>query len=176
MSTPFNEAKHADFLRLFAENEAVLRTFIRSMVPTRLEASEILQEVAVALWQNLDQAVEFRPWAFGVARNMALQHLRSRTRDRHVFSDDLVNRLADRAVELEQQHLTEREALEGCLQKLPPAQRELVLTAYTKGTRMDDLAAKRGQTAMSLYKLLHRIRQALHACVQKTIAQENEPA
>ena len=52
------------------------------------------------------------------------------------------------------------------------AQRELVLTAYTKGVRMDDLATRRGQTPMALYKLLHRIRQSLLDCVQRTLAQE----
>lgn len=84
----------------------------------------------------------------------------------------LVNRLADLAQEQETLHLSEREALEACLQKLPAAQRELVLTAYTKGTRIDDLASRRGQTPMSLYKMLHRIRQALLDCVQRTLAQE----
>ncbi|MBL9156341.1 MAG: hypothetical protein JNJ70_02635 [Verrucomicrobiales bacterium] len=72
-------------------------------------------------------------------------------------------------------HATQREALEQCLEKLPPTQRELVLNAYTKGTRMDDLAAQRGETAMALYKKLHRIRQALLECVRRTQAQE-EPA
>jgi RNA polymerase sigma-70 factor (ECF subfamily) len=47
-----------------------------------------------------------------------------------------------------------------------------VLTAYTKGTRMDNLASQRGQSPMALYKLLHRIRQALLDCVQRTLAQE----
>ncbi len=73
---------------------------------------------------------------------------------------------------MSERHSDQREALERCLQKLPATQRELVLTAYTKGIRMDDLATRRGQTPMSLYKLLHRIRQALQECVQRTLAQE----
>ena len=71
-----------------------------------------------------------------------------------------------------QRHSDQREALESCLQKLPATQRELVLTAYTKGTRMVDLATRRGQTPMALYKLLHRIRQALLECMRRTLAQE----
>jgi RNA polymerase sigma-70 factor, ECF subfamily len=47
------------------------------------------------------------------------------------------------------------------LEKLLHDQRLLVLTAYTKGTRMDDLAAQRGETPMALYKKRHRIRQEL---------------
>ncbi len=172
MSQPPDHPQHDQFLRLYAEHEVALHTFVRSLVATRQEASEVMQEVIVALWQGFNSAAEFRPWAFGVARNQVRMHLRRRVRDRHVFDDELVNRLADLAVHQEPQHLSEREALDACLQKLPATQRELVLTAYTKGTRIDDLASRRGQTPMALYKLLHRIRQALLDCVQRTLAQE----
>ena len=37
---------------------------------------------------------------------------------------------------------------------------------------MDDLAIRRGQTPMSLYKLLHRIRLALLDCVERTLDEE----
>ena len=172
MSPPSETPQHDQFLRLYALHEVALHTFVRSLLPTRQEASEVMQEVIVALWQGFHSAEEFRPWAFGVARNLVRMHLRRRVRDRHVFDDELVNRLADLAMQQEPQHLTEREALESCLQKLPAEQRDLVLTAYTKDTRIDDFAQRRGQTAMALYKLLHRIRQALLDCVEPTIAQE----
>jgi len=173
MSPSIDDAQHTQFLRLFAANEAALHTFVRSMLPSRQEAAEVMQDVAVTLWQKFSSADEFRPWAFGVARNMALRHLRSQAHDRHVFDDELVNRLADEAATMEQRHLTQREALAGCLQKLPAIQRELALAAYTKGTRMDELAVKRGQTPMSLYKLLQRIRQVLLECVRRTLTQED---
>ena len=89
-----------------------------------------------------------------------------------MFDDELVGRLADEAEAAEQRHEAQREALETCLQKLSEAQRALVLGAYAKGTRIDELAAQRGQTAMSLYKLLHRIRQTLLECVRRTIVRE----
>jgi RNA polymerase sigma-70 factor (ECF subfamily) len=89
-----------------------------------------------------------------------------------VFDDELVGRLADEAVAAEPRHEAQREALERCLQKLPAHQRKLVLAAYTKGTRMDELATQRGQTPMSLYKFLHRIRQSLLECVRRAIAME----
>ena len=172
MQQPINPQQHEQFLRLYAEHEVALHTFVRSLLPTRQEASDVMQEVIVALWQGFVSAVEFRPWAFGVARNVVRMHLRRRMRDRHVFDDELVNRLADKAVQQEPHHVGEREALENCLQKLPLSQKELVLTAYTKGTRMDDLANRRGQTPMSLYKQLHRIRQALLDCVERNLAKE----
>ncbi len=170
-----NDQHHDQFLRLFAEHEMALRTFVRLLLPSRGDASEVMQKVAVVLWQKFakfDATRDFRKWAFGVARYEALACLRDRARDRHVFDDELVGRLADEAEAAGQRHEAQREALETCLQKLPERQRELVLTAYTKGTRMDELAAQRGQTAMSLYKMLHRIRQALLECVRRTVSQE----
>jgi len=172
MSQPPDHPPHDQFLRLYAEHEVALHTFVRSMLPTREEALEVMQEVIVILWQKFSQVDNFRPWAFGVARLAALRHLERRKRDRHVFDNELVSQLADESAAMSERHSDQREALESCLQKLPATQRELVINAYTKGTRMDDLAARRGQTPMSLYKLLHRIRQALLECVRRTLAQE----
>ena len=163
---------HDQFLRLYAEHEVALHTFVRSMLPTREDASEVMQEVIVILWRKYSQVDDFRPWAFGVARLVALRHLERRSRDRHVFDSELVNQLADESTAMSERHSDQREALESCLQKLPAPQRELVINAYTKGTRMDDLATRCGQTPMALYKLLHRIRQALLECVRRTLAQE----
>lgn len=172
MSPPSKHERHAQFLRHYAESEVALHTFVRSLVPTRQMASEVMQDVILVLWEKFDAAADFQGWAFGVAKNVALRHLRRQSRDRHVFDDELVNQLADDAVALVSVHDGHREALERCLDKLPAAQRELVLTAYTKGTRMDELATRRGQTPMALYKLLHRIRQALLECVERTLAKE----
>jgi RNA polymerase sigma-70 factor (ECF subfamily) len=172
MSPPSEHDRHAQFLRHYAESEVALHTFVRSLVPTRQMASEVMQDVILVLWEKFDAAADFQGWAFGVAKNVAMRHLRRQSRDRHVFDDELVNQLADDAVALVPVHDGHREALERCLDKLPAAQRELVLTAYTKGTRMDELATRRGQTPMALYKLLHRIRQALLECVERKLAKE----
>jgi RNA polymerase sigma-70 factor (ECF subfamily) len=172
MSPPSEHERHAQFLRHYAESEVALHTFVRSLVPTRQMASEVMQDVILVLWEKFDAAADFQGWAFGVAKNIALRHLRRQSRDRHVFDDELVNQLADDASALVPVHDGHREALEHCLEKLPAAQRELVLSAYTKGTRMDELATRRGQSPMALYKLLHRIRQALLECVERTLAKE----
>jgi RNA polymerase sigma-70 factor, ECF subfamily len=166
------DPQHDQFLRLYAEQEQALHGYVRSMLPDRQEASEVMQEVIVTLWEKFEEADDFRKWAFGVARIKVLQHLQRRKRDRHVFSDELVQQLADRQTTLEDRHTKQREALECCLEKLPQDQRELVITAYTKGTRIDDLAAQRGETAMALYKKLHRIRQTLLDCVRTNLTQE----
>jgi RNA polymerase sigma-70 factor (ECF subfamily) len=163
---------HAEFLRLYTENEAALHAFVRSMLPSRQEASEVMQDVVVTLWQKFGDARNFRPWAYAVARSQVLMHLRRRARDRHIFDEELVGQLADRQEALPHRHTLQREALERCLQKLPKDQRDMVLSAYTKDTRINALAQSREETAMALYKKLHRIRQVLLECVRHTISQE----
>lgn len=170
-----SDHQHRQFLRLFTEHEPALRTFVRSLVPTHSDSSEVMQDVAVVLWEKIgefDEARDFRKWAFGVARYEALAFIRDRARDRHVFDDELIAQLAEEAVAAEPRHNSQRESLDACLQKLPDRQRELVLAAYAPDTRMDQLAGQRGQTAMSLYKVLHRIRQALLDCVRREMARE----
>lgn len=174
MHTPSDDPQRK-FLRLFAEHEPALRTYVRSLVPTRGDASEVMQDVAVVLWEKLaefDESRDFRKWAFGVARYEALAFLRDRARDRHVFDEQLIARLAEEAVVAEPRHNAQRESLDTCLKRLPDRQRELVLSAYAPGTRMDELAGRRGQTPMSLYKVLHRIRQTLLDCVRRELARQ----
>jgi RNA polymerase sigma-70 factor (ECF subfamily) len=166
------------FRFLLAEHQPALSTFVRALLPSSHDAAEVTQQVAVVLWQKFaefDATRDFRKWAFGVARYEVLAFLRDRGRDRHVFNVDLVNTLADEADAAGPRHELQRAALETCLEKLPEARRELVLAAYAKGVRIDELAARRGQTPMSVYKALHRIRKALLECVGHTLVRESAP-
>ena len=163
------------FLRLYSEHEPSVRGFVRSLVPTREDAREVMQEVAVVLWRkfgDLASAAEFRPWAFGVARMEVMAWRRDRTRDRHFFGEDAMALIAEQSVQTSQQLDAQHEALEECVGKLPTEQRALVREAYASGTRIDQLAARQGRSAMALYKTLHRIRLALVECTRAVLARE----
>ena len=168
--------KHDYFLRLYVEHEEALRGFVRSLVPTLEDAREVMQETAAVLWRKFDESIDFRPWAFGVAKFEALAFIRDRARDRHVFGDEVLALLEAEALEAARWSEQEEQALEECLQKLPKTQRELVETAYAPGVRMDEMARAAGSTPMALYKSLHRIRMALADCVQLTLNQREDLA
>jgi RNA polymerase sigma-70 factor, ECF subfamily len=172
---PTDDPRHDDFLRLFTANEPPLYGFVRSLVPTREDAREIMQEVVLVLWRKFSAyrtGEDFRRWAFTVARYEVLAYVRDRARDRHVFGDDVFSLLADQALEMNERLDAQRAALEECMQKLPADQRALVVAAYTPGARIDRLAEQCGRTAMSLYKKLQRIRLVLLDCVQKSLPKE----
>jgi RNA polymerase sigma-70 factor (ECF subfamily) len=162
------------FLRFFAENQAAVHGFVRALVPRREDAAEVMQEVAVVLWEKFDEfdsSRDFRKWACGVARFEVLAFLRDRARDRHVFDESLLVTLAEESV-ADEAGEARRAAMELCLAKLQPRQREVALAAYEPGVRIDALAEQRGQTAMSLYKVLHRIRITLMECIERTLGAE----
>ena len=173
--TPAENAKHDRFLRLYVANEDALLSFVRTLVPSRDDAREAMQEVAVVLWQrfdDLDDVANFRPWAFGIARFKALAFVRDQKRDRLVFDDDVLELLADEVEEHADAYESERRALESCVQKLDPAQKKLIEAAYAPGARIDALAVAAGRSPMAFYKALHRIRLALMDCTQRMLAKE----
>jgi RNA polymerase sigma-70 factor (ECF subfamily) len=166
---------HDEFLRNFLGNHDSLAGFLRSLLFSDEEVREVMQDVAAVLWRKFTPGMEaeaFRRWAFGTARLEALAFRRTRARDRHVFGEQVFALLEESAVEAPQTVAPRREALRRCLEKLPATQRELVTAAYTPGTRIDELAASLGRTAMAVYKTLHRIRLALSECVGRTLASE----
>jgi RNA polymerase sigma-70 factor (ECF subfamily) len=173
--TPQKQQQHDRFLRLFVEHEEALRCFVRSLVLTREDALDVMQDVAAVLWRkfgDLSAPEDFRRWAFGVARMEALALRRDRARDRLTFDEDVMMLLAAEAEEEADALEQEREILERCLKKLSEPQRVLVASVYQRGTRIDQLAERLGRTPMSLYKKLHRIRLALSECVNRERTRE----
>jgi RNA polymerase sigma-70 factor (ECF subfamily) len=173
--TPAENEKHDQFLRLYVEHEEALNGFVRTLMPTREDAREVMQEVAVVLWRKfaeLSAIEDFRRWAFGVAKFKALAFVRDRMRDRLVFDEDVMELLAAEVADSADAYEAEREALDECLGKLDSAQRKLLEAGYAPGVRMDELAASLGRSPMSFYKALHRIRLALMDCTQRVLKRE----
>ena len=134
-----------------------------------------MQGVALVLWRKfpeLEEPEQFRKWAFGVARYEALAWLRDKARNRLVLADDVLNTVADESSEIEHQLSIQRDALEGCLEKLPDEQRTLVLAAYAPDVRIQDVAEQSGRTTGAFYQWLHRMRVRLLECTRRTLQAE----
>lgn len=167
--------RYEQFVRLFTQHEAGLRAFVRTLLPHWQDVDEVMQEVGIIAWRKFDQfdlETDFRRWGAMIARYEVMKYRRGKARDRLRLDDDILELLADEGLaELEHESLRQH-ALSGCLQKLPAPRRKLVLEAYAPGQSMKDLAAALGKTETALYQLLRRIRQALLACIERSVAQE----
>lgn len=163
------------FLHLYLEHEEALNAFARTLVPSREDAREVMQQAAVVLWRKFDQLqapADFRRWAFVVVRFEALGFTRDRKRDRLVFDEDIVSLLAEEISEEADLYESERNALENCLSKLQPSHRQLLDAAYAPGARIASLAEQTGRSEMAIYKALHRLRLTLMKCTQRVLARK----
>lgn len=166
----------ADFIRLLVKHEPVLRAYARTLLPDWKSVDDVLQEASVTLWEKLSQVRDeagFLPWAKTVVRFKALSAIDSLRRDRHVFSDRVLELLAQEAeaFEVEERERSLR-ALRSCLEGFTPEHQELLLAPYFSEGRVITLAEQAGKSANALYKLLTRLREKLHACIQNRLREE----
>ena len=173
--SPTETQRHIRFLRSFTANESAIRAYVRRMVPTRADADDVMQETSVVLWKKFDTFREdgdFRAWAFGVARFEVLAWLRDKARDRLVLNEDVITMIADEAGDDEPRLERQREALEDCLAKVAPDQRQLLMQAYSEDSRIQDVARQSGRTVPGFYQWLHRMRKLLLECIRRDMARE----
>ena len=156
-------------------HEAAIRAYVRRLVPSRADADDVMQEVAVVLWEKFDRFrkdANFKAWAFGVARFEVLGWLRDRGRDRLVLCEDVAQLVADESSRDEARLARQREALENCMKRLEHPQRELLMEAYQPRVSIRDLAAQSGRSVTGFYQWLHRVRRLLLDCVRREFARE----
>jgi len=168
-------AFHEQFLRLFTANEPAVRAYVRRLVPTRHDAEDVMQGISLVLWKKfgeLDEPENFRKWAFGVARFETLAWLRGKARDRLVLAEDVLHFVANDSSRDEDRLSAQRDALEGCLERLPNEHRSLVLAAYTPDVGMREAAGQSGRTLNAFYQWLHRMRLQLMECTRRKLQTE----
>ncbi|MEM7697541.1 MAG: sigma-70 family RNA polymerase sigma factor [Verrucomicrobiota bacterium] len=168
------------FVSLFADNERHLRAFVRSMGLDWSGVDEVVQTVSLVMWrkwEEFDPDTDFLKWGRVIARFEVLRYRRNMARDRHVFSDDLIELLGaeDDRNDLSQSELYRR-GLQACLEQLPDKSRRLVADAYAGDRTIGEVASSFGKTATAFYKTLNRIRQKLQPCIEQKVAEASQRA
>jgi len=167
---------NADQHRLFAErlvrNQQRVYRYIVSLVPNRADAEELFQQSCLTLWEcweRYDPALDFFPWACGIAHNHVRNFHRKRENAQIQLQEDVLELLAQRSRELCEREDDRLEALRGCLAKLPQRNRR-VIEGYYGGQSVPQLAEQQAASPNAIYKLLDRVRLALHECVLLRLA------
>lgn len=176
--TPSENERHDKFLRSFTADELAIRAYVRRLVPTRADADDVMQDVSVVLWKKFGEFREdssFRAWAFGVARYAALAWRRDKARDRLLLDENVVTQLAEESPEYEPQLQRQREALEECMEKVTPGQRELLMKAYQPEHLIQNVARDSGRSIPGFYQWLHRVRRMLLDCIRRSLSQNPTP-
>jgi RNA polymerase sigma-70 factor (ECF subfamily) len=165
------------FLRLFLQHERRLYAYILSLLPSRPDADDVLQEASLVMWDKFDARQppdDFTAWGCRIAYFKVLDFYKKSQRCRVRFNQAMLERVAESGVEQAATlRLDERrEALAGCVEKLTARDRDLLTRRFAAGATTQSTAAAVGRSVDAVYKALAKIRQALFDCVNRTLAQE----
>jgi RNA polymerase sigma-70 factor, ECF subfamily len=142
----------------FSEN---VYGFVRSILHDDHEAEDVTHQVFMKLMTSLDsyreRDVPFTAWIMRVARNAAIDHIRSR---RAIPSEEV--RAADESEEDSHELMT---CLRDALGDLPQEQHKVLILRHVAGLSPDEIAVVLGKSASSIHGLHHRGR----ATLQRTL-------
>ena len=167
-----SEDRHEEFVALFVRHEAAIHSFVLTLLPDLDAAEEIVQQASMTMWRRFDQyqpGTSFRNWAFQVAKFTTMNHMTKMRRDRHIFSERLLEMLADRTNQRSDELESQRRALVFCIERLGGEDRKTLAGCYQESSTIKMFAEAVGQTPNAIYKRLNRIRAGLQRCVQRRL-------
>lgn len=171
----------AAFRQLYDATVRCLLAIVVRLLREQAWAEEVLQEVYVSIWHSAPNysVAKAQPmtWLMTIARNKAMDALRSTTGERtHVVrpvvsddEDDLMEQIPDESAgPLEQ--LVQRvdsARLRDCLQRLEPAQRQAIALAFYDGLTHSELAEHMRQPLGTVKAWVRRGLERLKLCLQR---------
>ena len=160
------------FEMLVRQNEAMLITYIRALVPDASLADDIFQDTMITAWRKFDDYDQTRPlgpWLRGIAANLIRNAGRKKAADLLIFSESVQEFIETAVGALERQPGDEwadrMSELQTCLEQLPDRARQLIRDRYDEGMNAVQIAGKMEVSAASVRKRLQRIRDVLLKCL-----------
>lgn len=169
------------FTELVRKYHLGLRAYLVRRIGNLSVADDVAQEVFLAAVHQLssfDENRSFRAWLFTVARNKAVDYLRTVSRER-TNESEIENLLAQENVSRSQTCDSTSsemliETLAQCLEKLKPKSRSLVESIYFQNITAEEIARSSNQKGSSIRMSLLRIRKALAKCIRRQLGSEIE--
>jgi RNA polymerase sigma-70 factor (ECF subfamily) len=136
-------------MRAALESNAVdlLKYFGRRVAPSE-DAADLLSETLVTVWRRIadlpGEEPQARMWMFGVARRVLANHRRGKLRYNNLAARLRENLISDFAAELP---ISDRHVVWDALDRLPAAQREVVLLVHGDGFTVTEAAKMMSSSA-----------------------------
>jgi RNA polymerase sigma-70 factor (ECF subfamily) len=131
------------------------------------KTDDAVHDVFVRVWRSAGSydASRGRPitWLATMARNIAIDLRRRETaRGAGRFAEIELDEIVDREDAISSEQLA---ALRICLERLDPAQRQLIIAAYLNGDSREELAERTARPVGTIKSWLHRSLAVLRACL-----------
>ncbi len=176
MTGSMADSSHNEFTKLYVAHEQAIYGFVFSLLHSRADADDVIQETMTQLWEHFDQydrSRPFLPWANRFAYRRVLMHRRRESVRRTYLSDDVLELLAQDYPQASGWEESRRRALRTCLSSLTDEQAGLLKSRYESDEPLVEIAQRIGRSVNSLYKSLQRIRQGLVSCVEMRLNSES---
>jgi RNA polymerase sigma-70 factor, ECF subfamily len=164
------------FAALLRESRSRVFGYLLALVQNLSDAEDLYQHTALVLWDKFEQyepGTDFGTWATSVAHFTALNFLRRQSRRRVLFTNVVLERLAEAQSSMRDTEVSARsEALKRCLDTLSSNHRRLLTLRYHGEFSMEQIAKQERRSVGSLYVALSRIRKALLSCIEQRVAGE----
>lgn len=163
-----------EIVALLSQHQSALRFYVASLLPGDPAVADVAQEANSAIWtkrKDFEIGTNFKAWMFSIARFEVLKFRKQQAREAmFVFSEGLEATIAEELPAHPNDFEERQLALRHCLEKLKPADRELIQHRYFQRTSLADYAAQLGRSVSGLKVALHRIRNRLQVCIARQLA------
>ena len=161
------------YSEIVAEYQDMLLAYAAFRVPDAALVDEVVQQTFIRAYEQLrdfQTDKDFGVWLRSICRFMILAELKRVTRDRQNkdnYQEHLKVRLLGEALERGASTADEDvlRRLQGCLGRLQQTARSLVTLRYQELLKVDEIAARLGQSATWVATTLFRVRETLRKCI-----------
>ena len=168
--------RNQQLMWLMTQHQRRIFAYIYTLVPDRHDAEDLLQETSLVICEKFSEfapGTDFVAWACQIAWWRIRAARQKFARSKVLFDETVLEAVAHTAVALGTELDGRHDALEHCLKKLPPRDREMVLSRYEPGGGVEEAARRSGRSLGAAYKALGRIRKLLLDCVSNQLAASN---
>lgn len=161
------------FERLYQATSAKLFGICLRIVQQRSDAEDVLQDVYTTIWRKAGQYDAARAsaitWLAMMARNKAIDRLRSGGVDRHSVAIDLAEEIRDPnpSAFATADASDEKRRLDACMSELEVQRRNLIRVAFFEGATYEELAERCGSPLGTVKSWIRRGLLRLKACLER---------
>lgn len=157
-----------DFVQALTTSQGRLQAYLFCLLGDFHDANTVLQETNLVLWKKAEELMDlsrFNAWSREVAYFQALAFLRDRKREKLIFSQEAIERIAVErdAIDYDERRL----ALRSCVSQMQGNKRIMIKKRYVQNKRISQIAKDLQRTDGAIKMALKRIRVALMDCITR---------
>ncbi|QDT66439.1 sigma-70 family RNA polymerase sigma factor [Calycomorphotria hydatis] len=152
--------------------------YIMTLVGNRHDADDVMQDVAVVLWEKFDDfehGTSFRNWAQAIAFRVARAYGRDKSkRTGKAIDDDALIAVAKSQSRARELIELRQSYLEKCLDKLKSDDRKFLLHCESRHGNVANLAREMKESVQDLHYRVRKLRHLVAKCIQHAMSTGGE--